>query len=277
MKIKAPDEGLARRLQQAGVLIEVEERADTNVSDDGLLIQQWGGVIESAAIAYRKLVTLITLNLAITVDRTRFAISGFDLELPWAGWLLWLPDPRELGLWRDYHFGFEGIPDFERDQVLNHFADERRMISCGRTLRGSLLGIYDPIPDVFQHGAEIPAFIIISDQFFRKYRRPVSLCADRMRAPIDKSLAPRRNLWDRKDAVPLTMNRDWIRPRPAPATASRGSTADFALTLKGLKTAMSQNLASRSESATKEPSTSGETVKPEAVDQGQVRSKAPEA
>lgn len=272
MKIKAPDEGLARRLQQAGVLIDVEERADTKVSDDGLLIHQWGGVFESTAIAYRKLVTLIILNLAITVGRTGFAISGFDLELPWAGGLFWLQDPRELGLWRDYHFGFEGIPDFERDQVLNHFADERRMISRGHTLQGSLLGIYDPVPDVFQHGAEIPAFIIISDQFSRKYRRPVSLWADRMRAPILKSLGPRRNLWDCKEAVPVKMNRDWwIRPRPAPATAPSGSTADFALTLKGLKTAMSQNLASPSESAKKEPSTSGETVKPEAVDEKQVR------
>ncbi len=202
MKNQTHDERLARRLHSAGILIHVEERAETRVPDGGLLIRQYGGFCESTAIAYRY-ATLVMLYLVITVDRFRFAISGFNLELPWEGGLRWLEDPREIDVRsRDYRFGFEGIPDFDRDHVLNHFADVRSMISRGRTLQGCLLGVnHQPMPDVFQHGATIPAFITISDQFFGKYRRPVSLWANRMRVPIRKSLAPRRSLLDRKDPV----------------------------------------------------------------------------
>jgi hypothetical protein len=208
MKIKTSDERLARRLQAAGILIHVEEKAEKGGSEDGLLIRQYGGVHESTAIAYRGNATLIVVYLDIAVDRPGFAISGFDLELPWEGTVRWLEDPREIdGRSRDYHFGFEGIPNFKRDHVLNHLAGARRAISRGRTLQGCLLGIYDPMPDAFPHGAKIPAFVSIWDQFFTEYRRPVLLWADRMRVPVHTSLAPRRNLLDHKDPQPVTKNR----------------------------------------------------------------------
>ena len=208
MKIKTSDERLARRLQATGILIHVEEKPEREVPDDGLLIRQYGGVHESTAIAYRGVATLITLYLDITVDRPRFAISSFGLELPWEGSVRWLEDPREIdGGSRHYRFGFEGIPDFERNQVLNRFAGARSVISCGRTLQGCLLGIHDPMPDAFPHGAKIPAFVSIWDQFFTEYRGPVLLWADRMRVPIHKSLAPKRNLLDQKDPQHVTKNR----------------------------------------------------------------------
>jgi hypothetical protein len=208
MKIKTSDERLARRLQAAGILIHVEEKAEKGGSEDGLLIRQYGGVHESTAIAYRGNATLIVVYLDIAVDRPGFAISGFDLELPWEGTVRWLEDPREIdGRSRDYHFGFEGIPNFKRDHVLNHLAGARRAISRGRTLQGCLLGIHDPMPDSFPHGAKIPAFVSVWDQFFTEYRRPVLLWADRMRVPVHKSLAPRRNLLDHKDPEPVKKNR----------------------------------------------------------------------
>jgi hypothetical protein len=202
MKTKTSDERLAHRLQAAGILIHVEEQPERKV--DGLLIRQYGGIHESRAIAYRGVATLTTLYLDITVDRPRFAISSFGLELPWQGSVRWLEDPREIdGPSRDYHFGFEGIPDYKRDQVLNRFANVRSMISRGCTIEGCLLGIHDPMPDAFRHGAMIPAFVSIWDQLFTEYRRPVLLRADRMRLPIHKSLAPRRNLLDHKDPEPV--------------------------------------------------------------------------
>jgi hypothetical protein len=167
------------------------------------------------AIAYRGVATLVTLYLAITVDRPGFAISSFGLELPWDGSVRWLEDPREIdGHSRDYRFGFEGIPDFERDQVLNRFAGAGSVISRGLTLQGCLLGIHDPMPDTFRHGAMIPAFVSIWDQFAAEYRRTVQLRAHRMQLPIHKSMAPRRNLLDHKDPVPVTMNSVEIKPAP---------------------------------------------------------------
>ena len=206
MKIKAFDKQLARRLRTAGILIHVED--ETKVPDDGLLIRQCAGVHESMAIAYREVATLVTLYLAITVDRPGFAISSFGLELPWGGSIRWLEDPREIdGRSRDYRFGFEGIPDFERDQVLNHLPNASGMISRGCTLKGCLLGVHDPMPDSFRHGEMIPAFVSIWDQFFVQYGRTVLLRAHRMQLPIRKSLAPRRNLLDRKDPDPVSKNR----------------------------------------------------------------------
>jgi len=206
MKTKTSDERLARRLQASGILMHVEDRQEA--PDDGLLICQHGGVDESIAIAYRGVATLVRLYLDITVDRPRFAISSFGLELPWQGSIRWLEDPCEIdGRARDYRFGFEGIPDFERDGVLNHFAGARSVISRGRTVQGYLLGIHDPMPDAFPHGAKIPAFVSIWDQFFTEYRRPVLLWADRMGVPIRKSLTPKRNLLDHKDPEPVTKSR----------------------------------------------------------------------
>lgn len=90
------------------------------------------------------------------------------------------------------------------NQVLNRFANVRSMISRGSTLERCLLGIHDPMPVAFPHGAMIPAFVSIWDQLFTEYRRPVLLWADRMQVPIHKSLAPRRNLMDRKDSQSVT-------------------------------------------------------------------------
>lgn len=70
-------------------------------------------------------------------------------------------------------------PDYEREQVLNRFANGSSMISRKRTLEGCLLGIHHPIPDSFRHGAMIPAFVSIWDQFGAEYRRPVLLRANR--------------------------------------------------------------------------------------------------
>ena len=44
MKIKTSDERLARRLQAAGILIHIDEKAETKVPDDGLRIRQYGGL-----------------------------------------------------------------------------------------------------------------------------------------------------------------------------------------------------------------------------------------
>lgn len=198
MKITYDDQ-LARRMQQQGILLNVDEDSDRRVLVDGLLIYQSGGFIESAAVDYRGVATVFTIHLVITVDRNHFAISGFELELPWKCQVRWLEDPCQRDDSNTYRFYKEGLPDYDRSEALNHIADVRRSIPRGRSLAGFLLGVGDePIPDSFPHGATIPAFIQVTDQFFREYRRPIALWTDRMLV-APHSQRPRRSIFDRQD------------------------------------------------------------------------------
>ena len=197
--------GLARRIRSAGIPIYIGEddgEAPRRPSS-GLLVYQVGGVIESRAFDFHGGAGYI-VRATITTEVPQFAIAGFGLDLPWKDTVRWLEDPREIG-GRSEVYGFggkEGL-EFERNHVLNHFADVRRTWSRGESLSGYLLAIgSEPIPDQFTNGARIPAFLIVYDQLWRDYRSSVSLWKE----PTEKAMRripsgiPRKSgLLDRPD------------------------------------------------------------------------------
>jgi hypothetical protein len=162
----------------------------------------YGGVNESTAfVLYGG--TGFIINLIVTMKIPRFAISAFELELSWKNAVRWLEDPLEIdGRSSVYRFGGRYLPEFERDQVLNHFADVRRIHSRGSSLKGCLLGIdTEPIPVRFHHGAMIPGFVIVIDQYGHRYRSPISLWTDRSQEllPGARSKVTRKRLFECPD------------------------------------------------------------------------------
>jgi len=173
---------IARRIRAAGrpIYIAEDDGPAPSLPSEGLRVRQWGGVIESRAIACAG--TAYVINLEITIDLPKFAISAFSLELPWKQeHFTWLEDPVVLdGKWKCYRFGDPHLPEFERSAVLNHHADTRQTHSQGQSLKGCLLGFgYESIPDAHPHGAMIPAFVTVYDRFDRPYRSPVALRAEK--------------------------------------------------------------------------------------------------
>lgn len=195
---------LARRIRAAGVAIYIGEDDGETPHDppSGLMIRQFGGVVESRAVDFYG-GTAYVIYVAITVNLPHFAIAGFGLELPWKGTVRWLDEPFEIeGSSKMYRFGGKYDPAFEKDEVLNHLADVRRTLSRGTSLKGALLGIGEgPIAEQFPHGAMIPAFLIVYDQFGRDYRSPTKLWADRGEKLLSRSRSgqPRRKLFDCPD------------------------------------------------------------------------------
>ena len=116
----------------------------------------------------------------------------------------WLEDPLEFDTpLKAYAFRGEYPLVFERNKVLNHFANVRRVHARGDSLEGVLLGIgTGPIPENFKHGATIPGFLIIFDQFARESRFSVSLYADRDERPRGRkrtAIRRKERMLDRRD------------------------------------------------------------------------------
>lgn len=184
MKSKMQPENLelARRIRAAGILIDVREDniCAPPIPRQGVFIYQTGGVPESSAFDWFGGTGFI-VSLKITVNQPAFAISAIELEVPWGDWVRLLQDPQRVDCdSRAYQFGGWPCLEFDREDVLNHHADVRRLIRCGSSIEGLLLGTGSrSIPDEFQHGASIPAIVTIYDQYMNKYRSSVSLWADR--------------------------------------------------------------------------------------------------
>ena len=172
---------LARRIQAAGKPIYIREddpEASGSVSPD-LLIYQQGDQMLNTASSYSGGVRFI-VDIIITAQRAGLAISDFDLQLPWETHVILLEDPHELDHpYERYEFGGRDPLDFRREDVLNH-RNDRRLLPNGSSVEGLLLGCAtQPIPDRFQHGAVIPAFFILFDQFLHPHSWPIELRADR--------------------------------------------------------------------------------------------------
>lgn len=198
---------LARRIRAAGVAIYIGEDDGETPYDppSGLRIRLSGGLSDSRAIDFYGGAAYI-IYAAITVNLPHFAIAEFGLELPWKGTVRWLDEPFEIdGSAKMYRFGGKYDPAFEKDEVLNHLADVRRTLSQGKSITGALLAIGgEPIAEQFPHGAMIPAFLIVYDQFGRDYRSPIQLWADRSKKHLSKARLgePRRKLFDCPDPKP---------------------------------------------------------------------------
>jgi hypothetical protein len=170
---------VARRIRAAGrpIYIAEDDGEARSIPCDGLRVRQTGGFMESQAIDCSG-GTAFILNLTITINLPKFAISDFGLEPPWKNEsFYWLEDPLQIdGTSRCYRFGSRDLPEFDRGRVINHYADVTRVFSWGEPLKGFLLGYgFNSIPEQFRHGTMIPAFVIIYDQFGRDHRSPVEL------------------------------------------------------------------------------------------------------
>jgi hypothetical protein len=140
-------------------------------------------------------------RIIITMNLSGFAIADFGLELPWGCHISWFADPRDSAS-SEYRFGPQHPLVLPRRDVLNYRADVRRMFRRGESLMGDLLGTGDePIPEDVRHGAEVPAFLVIRDQFGYPRRAPVTFWADRSArsAPRQRSKTPRRSIFDFPD------------------------------------------------------------------------------
>jgi hypothetical protein len=176
---------LARRIRAAGrpIYIAEDDGEARCIPSDALRVYQYGGVTESSVSALSSSGGIaVILYLGISINLPHFAIAAFGLELPWENnsfW--WLADPFEsYSNSQCYSFGRRDFPDFERGQVLNHYAGGRQIYT--RSLKGALLGFgLDSVPKEFSHGMMIPAFVVIYDQFWRECRSPVKLWLDRSR------------------------------------------------------------------------------------------------
>jgi len=197
---------IARRLHAVGIPLEI----DVDDGESGLLISQIGGELESSAFSLKSGGTGYSAYMSITIDLPAFAISRFDLELPWSDpSISLLEDPNETGdPHGEYCFPGETLYKFHRSLVINHYADVTRMRSCGETLVGFLLWAgMNPIPDDWPLRKKIPAFVIVYDQFCITHRYPVTL----MDLHSKKSFPPERRKSTRK---PLFEYRD---QKPGPA------------------------------------------------------------
>lgn len=194
---------VARRIRAAGrpIYIAEDDAAAPSIPCDALQVRQTGGVMESRAIDCSNCTAFI-IYLRITAKQPAIAISAFGLEVPWkTDHFHWLADPLELdGPSPCYRFHLRGVPDFERRDIINHYADPTRILSCGRSLKGFLLAVGpDPMPEQFRHGSMIPAFVILYDQFGREHRSPVELQAVRNRT--QSRVLQKRNLLDHPDPI----------------------------------------------------------------------------
>ena len=206
---------LARRIQAAGIPIATENDGPgmTASLNDGLLVYVDGGETDTVAFDWYGGSAFI-VNLVITVNVARFAISAFGLELPWTSEVQWLGDPSQNdNIESSYRFSKTLV--FDRSQVLNHRADVRRIHPGGSSIVGCLLGTASaPIPSDFRHGSTVPAFLVVFDQWGRAYRSPISLWADRsntLRPPRPKS--KRKKLLDCPDAKPTRRQLALMRSR----------------------------------------------------------------
>ena len=86
---------VARRIRAAGrpIYIAQDDGSAPSIPSEGLRVRQWGGLVESRAIACGS-GTAFIIQLVITSQLPTFAISSFGLQPPWKNdYLNWLEDP----------------------------------------------------------------------------------------------------------------------------------------------------------------------------------------
>ena len=200
---------LARRIRAAGIPIGIEEDDEPggHHEERELFIRQVGGVLESSVDDSDGGLTQYIISVRITSNLPgRFAISSFGLEPPFQDpFFHLLEDPLEVGGPRNtYRFPGSNL-EFNRREVINHYADVRRTLSRGQSVQGLLLGVgFEPIPDRTWPENLMPAFLKVFDQFEREYPGPVSLWVFRSQKLLRRTetKARRKGLFDWPDWEP---------------------------------------------------------------------------
>jgi hypothetical protein len=177
----------ALQLRAAGVPLDLDQFA----ADGFAMIRQCDGILENSVfdLPYGPAGYIISLRIAI--NRAIVGIGDFCLELPWTD-----GDTKWLGVSQShsdrYRFPGGSGPEFEKEVVINHFAGLSRKFRRGDFFQGFLLGFgSEPIPDDITMGAQVDAFITVTDQFDVPCTVPISLFADRSQKNRRR---PRRNL-----------------------------------------------------------------------------------
>ncbi len=194
---------LVRQMHQLGVHTDVTRDDLTDVtSERSIRIVCIGGVMETSVCDLDPGGTDYMLSLSLTVLREPFAITSFDLALPWMkGPVIWLSDPAECNGPRcTYSLPERHTPEFPRDIVINHRDNAQRNLPRGASVEGLLLGYgLDSIPDCFQHGGEVGGMLGVVDQFGVEHSAEINFWVDRSAKlhPRKRSGPPRPSLFER--------------------------------------------------------------------------------
>jgi hypothetical protein len=194
---------LACKLRAVGVPLEINRADDVS-------IHQLDGITENRAFDLNGgLGTGFIISLCIVSKVNKFAISRFSLQLPWRDSSFhWLDDPFEINSpWGVYRLPGTDALEFPREAVINHTARLSRMWSRGDFVKGLLLGVAsESIPDSFHHGSEIPAFIIVEDQFEIRSSAAISFWTDRSaKFSVSSQNKVRRRLFEDADGEASTL------------------------------------------------------------------------
>ena len=181
----------ARQLRVAGVELEIPEDdwKDSGLRrDSGLIIRQRDGPVGNSALAMR-CGAAYSVSLSVVVNMPNFALTAFDLELPWKATPIFIEPPSGQAPYK-----LPNGDQYPQDVVINHFANPQRLLRRGQVIEGLLLAwSFESIPADYAHGSEIPASLIIYDQFAESYKQSIILWAQR-----DWLAMPRRRASTRK-------------------------------------------------------------------------------
>jgi hypothetical protein len=156
-------------------MAEVGVPVDLSVAELGIEIEQVGGAYESEVFDLSDGRTGWIISVMMT-NRTPRPIQVRDIE-PRPFWdnseFGWLPDPKGDGT---DPFG-KGAPEFPRGQVINHIPLDHGILKPRCPVRGLLLGIGNPKPDLLS-GAFIDAKLAIIGEDHIEYEEKIKLWVD---------------------------------------------------------------------------------------------------
>jgi hypothetical protein len=175
---------VVKQMLQLGVPLEATEADVMNLrGGNKIRLDVLGGTPETSAFDLHPGATGYTAWVSLTVLQEPFAVTGFVLSVPWpTGWLVWLSDPAEgNGPRNTYRFWGRDGHEFQRDIVINHYANAQRSLPRGKVIEGYLLAYgSEPIPTEFKHGACVAGHVGIIDQFDEMHSTETSFWIDRI-------------------------------------------------------------------------------------------------
>lgn len=204
MSTKPTRSVIARKLQHLGIPLEYDEKKNP----PPVLICQVGGLLENSVFSLKGGGMGVILNVSITSDLPNFAISRFELGLPWTDPnFRWLTDPAENSTAGVSAYWFPGTQlFFDHDIVLNHRSTICTNLPRGHSIEGLLLGLgYETIPAELPHGKTVPAFLTVVDQYEQQYSQELELWIDRSleRSATNASKSRRKSLLESRDPIPV--------------------------------------------------------------------------
>jgi len=200
--------GLARRMLTLGVPMDAGAFAEALV-----VRQERGPFANSIALSYLTSIHLgiiIILYIKVVCNRGMcFALSGFELYLPWKDTpATLLPDPADPSAPTIYRFSGYNASQYDKSEVI---CQSGKTLRRGQPLEGYLLAVDpEPVPSEIRHRTDVTAKLTIFDQFDQGYSYDVVLRVDRSVEWGPKPVVPKRRsrLFDRPDRKIRTLHND---------------------------------------------------------------------